>query len=184
MPTLRGYKFEYLRQQGLTYNEALQFSRQYTMSQIRSLPYMRKLIRTRRLYRDNLRKRGLKQKTINIMIADLYKKKKWMVGDNYDPWKMLRDFRDQAIEDGDYFPTKSTLSHHKKGSEFEKGSHHKGEISKGDIKSQRTRAGQRASIRTRIATIDKRMRSRLQMTVAEYERLEREREMLQRQLQQ
>jgi hypothetical protein len=184
MPTRRSYKYDYLLKQGLTHNEAVQFSRQYTMTQIRTLPYMRKLIRTRRLYRDNLKKRGFKPKTIYIMIADLYKKKKWMDGINYDPWKMLRDFRDQAIEDGDYFPLESTLSHHKKGSEAEKGSHHKGGLTKGDIKSQRTRAGQRASIRTRIAAIDKATRSRLQMTVPEYERLQREREMLQRQLQQ
>ncbi len=130
MPTLRERKYQLLIQAGFTHRESLEFSRQYTIEQLRSLPYLRTIIRTRRLYRDNLRSRGYSEEQIKRSIVYLYYKNEWLgVDGTPDIWVMIRNLRRDSIESGDYQPPpKSKGSHHPKG------------ISKGDIVGQRLRA--------------------------------------------
>ena len=128
------YKYDLLTGWGFLSWEAREFARQYSMAQIRRLPYLKTMTRWRRLYVSNLRSRGYSGKEIIDRIYALYDTRDWLtdVG-QLDPWKLLRRFRDQAIDTGEYTPPKR------------KGSHHKGGISKGDLKAQKERRKRRLS---------------------------------------
>lgn len=129
MPTIRGYKYKFLTAAGFYHKEALEFSRQYSMNQLRTIPYLQDLIRWRRLYRDSLRKRKYTELDIRRSVTYLYYKNNWVIDKTLDPWQMLKHFRKEAIATGDYHPVPKR-----------KGSHHKEGISKGDVIAQRLRA--------------------------------------------
>lgn len=128
------YKYDLLIGWGFLSWEAREFARQYSVAQIRRLPYLKAMTRWRRLYVSNLRSRGYSDKEIINRIYALYDTRDWLtdVG-RLDPWKLLKRFRKQAIDTGEYPIPKR------------KGSHHKGGISKGDLQSQRGRRKQRLS---------------------------------------
>lgn len=128
MATLRQRKYKYLINNYLTKVEASEISKQYTMNQIRSLPYIQRLIRSRRLQGANLLKRGYSISQIRRSIQSLYDKQGLDPSDTNDFWKILRKIRDQSIDKGDYVP-KRTGSHHGQG------------VSKGDVTNQKKRAG-------------------------------------------
>ena len=128
MPTLRQRKYRYLVGNYLTHIEASEISRQYTMTQIRSLPYIQRLIRTRRLQGTNLLKRGYTASEIKRAIQTLYDKQGLDSQEPNDFWKILRKIRDQSIDRGEYTPPKRIGSHHGQG------------VSKGDVVGQRKRA--------------------------------------------
>ena len=113
--TLKSRKMEYLIKSGLNYKEASEFSGQYSLSDLRTLPYFKNLLRTRRLYQSNLKKRGYSDRQIQGTIANLYWRKGWESDGKLDYWKMLRDFRKKSIESGDYTPPKHKGSHHGEG---------------------------------------------------------------------
>jgi len=119
------YRYDYLVGHGFLHNEAHEFATQYTMAQLRSLPYVQNLIRWRGLYVSGLRKRGLTNQQIIDRLRKLYVDRGW----EKDPWKMLKDFRKKAIDDGDYKPPPRKGSHHPKGSGW----------SAGDRKAQKSR---------------------------------------------
>ena len=73
--TLKSRKMEYLIKSGLNYKEASEFSGQYSLSDLRTLPYFKNLLRTRRLYQSNLKKRGYSDRQIQGTIANLYWRK-------------------------------------------------------------------------------------------------------------
>ncbi|MBU1173698.1 MAG: hypothetical protein KKD44_29355 [Proteobacteria bacterium] len=83
--------------------------------------YLQRMIRSRRLYVGNLRRRGYSPDEIHRAILNLYEKKGWFsapkgfvgVGERRDPLRMLRDFRRAAMDDNEYFRPKR--SHHKQG---------------------------------------------------------------------
>ena len=120
------YKHDYLTGKGFLPWESREFARQYTMAQLRSLPYVQNLIRWRGLYVSGLRKRGLTNKQIIDRLRKLYIDRGW----EKDPWKMLKDFRKKAIDEGKYKPPPKKGSHHPKGSGW----------SAGDRKSQKARS--------------------------------------------
>ncbi len=137
MATLRGYKYDYFINHGFLHNEALIFSRQYTMAQIRELSYMRTMVRSRTSLRNNLIKKGLSYAQYKRYIATTYSKYRWgKPNQETDIWKMLRKYRDEAIARGKANPND------KSGYivPVRKGSHHKGDISKGDLDRQRARS--------------------------------------------
>src|SRR5450759_934046 len=90
---------------GFTEAEARELSMQYSIAQMRSLPYLIKMRRTRRLSATRLASYGYGLEEIQRSIAALYIKKGWT-----DVWSMLRSYRTQSIESGDYIPPKR--SHH------------------------------------------------------------------------
>jgi len=125
------YKYDLFIGWGFTPLEARSFAKQYTVKQIRTLPYLVALTRWRRLYISNLRKRGYSDQRIKRSLLVLYKKREWVTKGKLDPWKMLKGFRNVAIDKGDYTPP------------VRKGSHHKGGVTKGDIAGQKRRRRQR-----------------------------------------
>lgn len=116
MATLRNRKYNYLIKQGLTHLEATKFSSVYTLTQMRELPYIQRLIRSRRLLRANLKKKGYTPRNIQGVIANLYLRNEWVTPDGKtDVWEMLRSFRKKSIDAGDYKPPERKGSHHGKG---------------------------------------------------------------------
>jgi hypothetical protein len=118
---------EYLTNAGFMPQEATQLARTYTITQFKTLVYLQKLVRTRRLYVSNLVKKGHTDKEIKEYIKKLYIKKNWARNDKRDPWTMVRDSRKASIDSGGYVPVKR------------KGSHHALGVSKGDIAGQKQR---------------------------------------------
>lgn len=118
--------------------EYRELSMQYTTSQLRSLPYLHNLMRSRRLFVSNLRKRGYKDSEIRDRVYALYDKKDWLTDGKPDIWKLLRTYRKKAIDTGDYIAPKRKGSHHK-----DKG------VSKGDVEEQRQRRKERSKTRER-----------------------------------
>lgn len=132
MPTLRQIKHRYLTKRGLTYNEALEFSRNYTLTQIRTLPYIRSLLLSRRRSIMNWRNAGYTDRNIQGAIANLYYRNQWLTPDGkFDPWQMLKKYRRDSINSGDYVPPKKPK--------------HRG-VSKGDVDGQRLRARAREKL--------------------------------------
>lgn len=124
------YKRDYLIRQGLLEFEAREIARNYDMPQIRSLPYIQAILKSRRLTISNYRKRGLRDSQIREKIIALYKRRGWLTPEGKpDVWAMIRYYRKEAIDANEYNPTKRKGSHHKVGSG----------ISKGDIEGQRKR---------------------------------------------
>jgi len=96
---------------GFTQREAEAFTSQYSVANMRSLPYLISMARWRRLYSSNLSRRGYDFYAIQHATAELYRRKGWLTPDgDFDPWRMLKAFRNQAIDSGDYIP--SRRSHH------------------------------------------------------------------------
>ncbi|MDD4877038.1 MAG: hypothetical protein PHQ86_07940 [Dehalococcoidales bacterium] len=123
--SLYRYRYDYLIGKGFLDSEAREFAKQYTMQQMRTTPYLQNLIRWRGLYVSGLRKRGLTNKQIIDRLRKLYIDRGW----EKDPWKMLKDFRKKAIDEGEYKPPPHKGSHHPKGSGW----------SVGDRKAQKSR---------------------------------------------
>lgn len=132
--SLYRYRYDLLTGWGFLPFESREFARQYSVSQIRSLPYMVSLTRWRRLYVSNLRNRGLSNKEIIDRLKRLYGNSGWIRDGKLDPWAMLRRFRKQAIEDDEYIPPKRKGSHHKQIG-----------VSKGDVTGQKQRRQKRLS---------------------------------------
>ena len=81
--------------------EATEFSRQYSVKDMRSLPYLTKMARWRRLYGTNLASKGYGAEEIARSVQALYHKKGWITPDgSLDPWAMLRSFRKAIIASG------------------------------------------------------------------------------------
>lgn len=132
--SLYRYKYEKLKNAGILSFEAREIARQYTMTQIRKLPYIRKMVATRRLYVSNLKSKGYGDREILDRIYALYDRKDWLKVGRPDVWDMIRSFRKKDIDSGDYKPVKRGGTHHPKGSGISKGnleaqrkkrSHHK-----------------------------------------------------------
>jgi hypothetical protein len=133
------YKYNKLIKSGLLSWEAREIADKYTMTQIKQLPYAQNVMKARRLYIGNMRKRGYKDTEIRDRIFALYDTKDWLTNDGRpDVWMMIRTYRKKSITDGDYVPPKRKGSHHKiKG------------ISKGDLQSQRSRRKSRVKDKER-----------------------------------
>ena len=101
----RSKKFALWDKWGFTPQEAAEFSKVYSVANMRSLPYLIKMARTRRLYTTNLAGKGYGQSEIRRSVGMLYEQKGWA-----DAWAMLRSFRRTAIAEWDYIPPKR--SHH------------------------------------------------------------------------
>jgi len=129
MATLYQRKRTVLKRGGFLDFEAREFARQYSMSEIRSLPYLVAMRRWRQLYVGNLKSRGYSDKGVATMISRLYKRL-----DLRTPWEMLRRFRKQSVDSGEYTPPKRKGSHHKETG-----------VSKGDTQSQKQRRQKRLS---------------------------------------
>lgn len=129
MATLYQRKRMVLKRGGFLDFEAREFARQYSMSEIRSLPYLVAMRRWRQLYVGNLKSRGYSDKGVATMISRLYKRL-----DLRTPWEMLRRFRKQSVDSGEYTPPKRKGSHHKETG-----------VSKGDTQSQKQRRQKRLS---------------------------------------
>ena len=121
------YKYDWLTGHGMLPFESRELSRQYSMSQIRRLPYLRSMINSRMLTIRKFRKLGYTDKEIRDRVYALYDTKDWLTDGRPDIWQMLRKYRGASIDRHDYTPPRR------------KGSHHKGGISKGDLQSQRQR---------------------------------------------
>jgi hypothetical protein len=112
---------------GLENFEAREIAGNYWMPQIRSLPYLQSMIKSRRLYVSNLSKRNYTPEDIREKIYALYATNDCLTDGKPDVWKMIRRYRKIAIADNDYLPPKR------------KGSHHGGGISKGQVADQKKR---------------------------------------------
>jgi hypothetical protein len=111
MATLRQKRMGYLTNNGLLGFEARPFSKQYSQTQMRQLPYMQRFLRSRRLYISNQRSRGLTNPQIEQAIRAWYRRNGWVDKEGrLDPWTVLRRFRKKEIESGGYVPPKR--SHH------------------------------------------------------------------------
>jgi hypothetical protein len=106
---------EYLTRNGLNIKEARTFAEQYSMADLRTLPYFKSLLINRRLYVAKLKKRGYNDKQIQGTIANVYWRRGWTDNAKVDPWSMLRSFRRKSIESGDYVPPKHKGNHHGEG---------------------------------------------------------------------
>lgn len=139
MPTYRQQLYNRLIDAGFLPFEAREYAKQYTIGQFRSLPYLRKMVQSRRLYIANLRSRGLitfDEKTIRIRILNLYKRKGWLRPDGKpDAWKPVKAQRQNDIDSGDYIPPKKKGSHHKQPG-----------VSEGDVQAQRQRRKSRQGL--------------------------------------
>ncbi len=115
------YKRDYLENKGLLPFEAREIARNYDMPQIKSLPYLQSVIKSRQLFIINLRKRGYSDREIKYRVYTLYDKKDWLVEGRPDIWQMIRRYRKTAIDKDDYNPVKRKGTHHKSGSGISKG---------------------------------------------------------------
>lgn len=171
MATMRQKKNAYLAKAGFLAFERKEIISQYTLPQLRRLPYLVNMIRSRRLNVGKLRNKGYSDAAIAKAIMAQYNRNRWKsLDDNYDVWQLLKRFRKISIETGDYIPPKRG------------GSRHKGGISKGDVVSQKHRVRGREidGYKIRIQTIKQDLKNRNKMTVDRYESLLDEKERLQR----
>lgn len=132
MATRRQTLGQSLIKAGFLPSEATMLSGGYTATQFRTISYLQKLVRTRRLYVANLRSRGYSDQMITQYIKDLYVNKDWISHGKRDPWKMIKKYRQKDIDSGEYPESKYRGKHHGQG------------VSKGDVKGQRTRAKQKS----------------------------------------
>ena len=129
MPTRRQSKVGLLVDNGFRQFEAREIASQYSVTQMRTLPYLVNVRRSRILYVGNLQRRGYSDSQIAGLITNLYYRRGWLTPDGkLDVWKMIRDIRKDAIDSGDYIPPKRKGGHHPKG------------VSKGDVEGQRKRS--------------------------------------------
>lgn len=129
MPSLYRKKADYFIDRGFYYKEYREWVDNYSYHDIRTLPYFRSMITWRRLYTDRLLSRGVPINIVKQRMMDTYVRRNWLTPDgDLDPWKMLKYFRKEAIESGDYKPPPK-----------KKGTHHPVGISKGDVTEQRRR---------------------------------------------
>lgn len=128
------YKYDILIGWGFLSFESRELARQYSVTQLRTLPYLQNIIKARRLFVSGLRKRGYKDNEIRDRIYTLYDTRDWLTDGKPDIWQMLRRYRKKTIEDNDYIPPKR------------KGSHHKGGISKGDLQGQKQRRKKKSAL--------------------------------------
>lgn len=115
----------WLMTQGLMEFEAIEFAESYRLRDYRELAYFRSMINRRKRYIRELRRAGLSNTQIqDRIIRNTYYRRGWKTA-----WDLLRYWRKESIEGGDYFPVKR------------KGTHHppKSGLSKGDLKAQRKR---------------------------------------------
>lgn len=97
----RSKKFALWDKWGFTPKEAVEFSKVYSVANMRSLPYLIKMARTRRLYTTNLAGKGYGQSEIRRSVGMLYEQKGWIdANGDPDPWKMLKSFRQQIVSSG------------------------------------------------------------------------------------
>lgn len=113
--TLKSRKVEFLIKNGLNLKEARSFADQYSITDLRTLPYFRALLANRRMYVGKLKKKGYNDRQIQGTIANLYYRRGWADNGKVDEWAMLRSFRRKSIESGDYTPPKHKGSHHGEG---------------------------------------------------------------------
>jgi hypothetical protein len=132
MATRRQILRQKLIDAGFLPSEATTLSGGYTNNQFRTISYLQKLVRTRRLYVANLKSRGYADSLITQYIKDLYINSGWLSNGKRDVWKMIKEYRQRDIESGEYPESKYKGKHHGKG------------VSKGDVKGQRTRAKQKS----------------------------------------
>jgi len=141
MATLRQVRYNQLRKWGYIREESLELSRRYTMNQLRSTPYIRDMSRWHRLYTANLRSRGLTETEIRTRVRNIYRQRHWLNPDGtINPWDMLRAFRKQSIDEGEYIP---------KPRKKVPGSHHP--LSRRDLDKQKQRRNRRISDLERYA---------------------------------
>jgi hypothetical protein len=123
--SLYRYKQDLLTGWGFLTFESREIARTYTTKQIRTLPYLQSLIRSRRLFVSNFKKRDFPISEIRDRVYALYDKSDWLTDDGRpDIWKMIRRYRKIAIDtvgDGHYEAPKRRGSHHPKGSGISKG---------------------------------------------------------------
>lgn len=115
MPTLRQNRYNWLRRSGLLPFEASQLANSYSMTQLRSTPYIQDLMRSRRLEVANLRSRGYSDNRIRLTLLRQYVVRGWWSHDEPDIWANIRRLRKQAIDSGEYIPIprkKVPGSHH------------------------------------------------------------------------
>lgn len=97
------YREKRLTEWGLLPFEAEEIARQYLMDDIRSVAYLEKIIRTRRLYVANMHKRQFTDNDIQVRIIDQYIKNKWVDNDGKPSvWEHIRAVRKKTIADGEY----------------------------------------------------------------------------------
>lgn len=133
--TLYARKYMLLSSWGFMNWEARELARNYNLTQLRTLPYLLRMSRARRLYVYNLKHQGLKMSEIRDRIYALYETKDWLDNSGVPSvWEMLRYYRKTSMAQGEYVPLPR------------KGSHHKGGISKGDLKGQRQRRKKKTSL--------------------------------------
>lgn len=115
MPTRRGARTDYLAKQGIPPIMAMELASHYSMNQIRTLPYIRNMVRAMRLYRSRLASLNYSQDQIRRSVTYLFYKKNWLGNTGRpDVWAMLRSYRAAAIKSGGYTPPpKKKTSHHK-----------------------------------------------------------------------
>ena len=86
---------------GFTPQEAAEFSKVYSVANMRSLPYLVRMARTRRLYTTNLAGKGYGQEEIRRSVGMLYEQKGWVdANGDPSPWLMLKSFRKQIVSAG------------------------------------------------------------------------------------
>lgn len=146
MPTRKQSLRQSLVGAGLLPGEAATLSSGYTARDFRTLPYLRKIVQTRRLYVANLKSRGYSDALIKQYIKDLYLNKNWLKDNKADPWQMIRDARQRDIDRGEYIPPKRKGSHHGQG------------VSKGDVKGQKSRT-RRTSPQQKIENLNAQIRN-------------------------
>lgn len=81
--------------------EAREFSKQYSIKNMRELPYLIRMGRARRLYGTNLASKGYGADEIARSILMLYRQKGWLTPDGRpDAWQMLKSYRRLVINAG------------------------------------------------------------------------------------
>jgi hypothetical protein len=101
MPVNYRQRAALLLKAGFTSDEAGEFAKQYSVAQMRSLPYLVRMRRWRYLYSVNLASKGYGADEIERSIRMLYTKKGWLTADGQpDAWEMLKAFRKQIIQSG------------------------------------------------------------------------------------
>ena len=174
MPTLRQQRYDYLIKSGFLPREATEYASNYSMNQIRTVPYLQNIVRSRRLYVNNLRSRDYSDSDIRNAILRLYRRRNMIQDNAIDPWEALRRARQKAIEEGDYIPPKR------------KGSHHPIGVSKGQLADQRKRrnvriqTNARKDLQSQIESLNDQIgRASIRGDQAERRRLEAQRNRLQ-----
>jgi hypothetical protein len=91
--TGRQIRYETLQSWGLLPFEARDFSKRYTMAQIRSKSNIKRFIKARRLYVSNLRHKGYSNQRIAKRVEAIYQKNTWYTPKGrYDPQKALESY--------------------------------------------------------------------------------------------